>query len=42
MPHEARKTKNAQNKIMRISSPAEDLSNTRFMSPLIPVFLLPV
>jgi hypothetical protein len=41
MPHTARKAKKAQNRIMRISSPADDLSNTKFISPLTPAVLLP-
>lgn len=41
MPHRARKAKKAQNRIMRISSPADDFSNTKFISPLTPALLLP-
>jgi hypothetical protein len=41
MPHMARKAKKAQNRIMRISSPADDFSNINFMNPLTPALLLP-
>ena len=41
MPHTARKAKKAQNRITRISSPADDLSNTKLITPLTPAALLP-
>ena len=41
IPDTARKPKEAQNRIMRISSPADDFSNTKFINPLTPAILLP-